>query len=67
MTNAARTMLFDILRLDWDTELLDAFKIPRAILPEVLDTGADFGLSDPADLWRCDPDRALWPATSRRH
>ena len=42
-TNAARTMLFDINRLAWDDELLDAFQIPRAILPEVLDTGADFG------------------------
>ncbi len=42
-TNAARTMLFDINRLAWDDELLDAFRIPRAILPEVLDTGADFG------------------------
>ena len=34
-TNAARTMLFDIERLDWDDELLDALNIPRAILPEV--------------------------------
>jgi glycerol kinase len=42
-TNAARTMLFDINRLAWDEELLDAFDIPRAILPKVLDTGADFG------------------------
>ena len=42
-TNAARTMLFDINRMDWDDDLLDAFDIPRAILPEVLDTGADFG------------------------
>ncbi|HEV2100394.1 MAG TPA: glycerol kinase GlpK, partial [Stellaceae bacterium] len=43
VTNAARTMLFDIRRCAWDDELLDAFRIPRAILPEVLDTGADFG------------------------
>jgi glycerol kinase len=42
-TNAARTMLFDIRRLDWDWELLDAFDIPRAILPEIRDTAADFG------------------------
>ena len=43
VTNASRTMLFDIRRLAWDTELLDAFGIPTAILPEVLDTGADYG------------------------
>jgi glycerol kinase len=42
-TNAARTMVYDIRRLAWDEELLDAFAIPRAILPEVLDTGADYG------------------------
>jgi glycerol kinase len=47
VTNAARTMLFDIGRLDWDGELLDAFAIPRAILPEVRDTAADFGSTTP--------------------
>ncbi|HXO90760.1 MAG TPA: glycerol kinase GlpK [Stellaceae bacterium] len=43
VTNAARTMLFDIRSLAWDPELLDAFGIPPALLPEVLDTGADYG------------------------
>ncbi len=43
VTNAARTMLFDIRRFEWDAELVEAFAIPPAILPEVLDTGADFG------------------------
>src|SRR6516165_10544921 len=43
VTNAARTMLFDIRRFTWDAGLLDAFGIPRALLPEVLDTGADYG------------------------
>jgi glycerol kinase len=46
-TNAARTMLFDIDRLDWDAELLDAFDIPPAILPEIRDTAADFGGTAP--------------------
>jgi glycerol kinase len=46
-TNAARTMLFDIGRLDWDAALLDAFDIPRAILPEIRDTAADFGSVSP--------------------
>jgi glycerol kinase len=47
VTNAARTMLFDIRRLTWDAELLDAFGIPRALLPEVLDTDADYGATIP--------------------
>jgi len=50
VTNAARTMLFDIERLTWDAELLDAFGIPRALLPEVLDTGADYGATAPGVL-----------------
>jgi glycerol kinase len=45
VTNASRTMLFDIRRLAWDKDLLDAFEIPPAILPEVLDTGADYASS----------------------
>jgi glycerol kinase len=47
VTNASRTMLFDIGRLDWDSELLDGFGIPLAILPEVLDTAADYGATIP--------------------
>lgn len=43
VTNASRTMLFDIHRLQWSDELLAAFGIPRALLPEVLPCTADFG------------------------
>lgn len=35
VTNASRTMLFNIKTLEWDTELLDLFTIPRSLLPEV--------------------------------
>ena len=35
VSNASRTMLFDINLLDWDDELLKVFKIPRSILPDV--------------------------------
>src|SRR5262249_44089361 len=47
VTNAARTMLFDIGRLRWDADLLDAFGLPPAILPEIRDTAADFGATAP--------------------
>jgi glycerol kinase len=40
-------MLFDIRRLAWDPELLDAFGIPPPLLPEVLDTDADYGTTLP--------------------
>jgi glycerol kinase len=49
VTNAARTMLFDLHRLEWDQELLDAFDIPRAMLPEIRETAGDFG-NTTADL-----------------
>jgi glycerol kinase len=44
VTNASRTMLYDIRRGDWDDELLALFgDIPRAALPEVLPSIAEFG------------------------
>ncbi|MFI4919875.1 MAG: FGGY family carbohydrate kinase, partial [Legionellales bacterium] len=46
-TNAARTMLFNIHTQQWDPELLDIFNIPAAILPEVKDSSALFGETDP--------------------
>ncbi len=42
VTNAARTMLFDIHTLKWDPELLDLFGVPASMLPEVLDCDAYF-------------------------
>ena len=44
-TNAARTMLFDINRQEWDAELLELFGVPAEILPEVCDTSCDFGVT----------------------
>ena len=35
VTNASRTMLFNIKTLEWDEELLNLFTIPRSLLPEV--------------------------------
>lgn len=45
-TNASRTMLFNIREQCWDEELLDLFSIPAAMLPEVKDCAADFGIAD---------------------
>jgi glycerol kinase len=49
-TNASRTMLFDIRAGAWDDELLDLFRIPRSLLPEVRDCSGLFGHTDPAIL-----------------
>jgi glycerol kinase len=45
-TNASRTMLYDIARGAWDPELLDLFRIPAAVLPEVRDSSGPFGLAE---------------------
>lgn len=47
-TNASRTALLDLATQRWDDELLDLFGLPAALLPEVLDSAADFGSTDPA-------------------
>ncbi len=43
VTNAARTLLFDIDALDWNDELLALFDIPRALLPEVRPSVGRYG------------------------
>lgn len=47
-TNASRTMLFDIHRQAWDDALLELFTVPGALLPEVMDCAADFGMTAPS-------------------
>jgi len=42
-TNASRTMLYDINQGIWSNELLDIFRIPKSILPNVLDSASSFG------------------------
>lgn len=49
-TNASRTALLDIHTGQWDDELLRLFRVPRAMLPEVRDSSADFGMTDAAIL-----------------
>src|SRR5690554_4395294 len=42
-TNASRTALFNIHTQSWDDELLALFRVPRALLPEVLDCADSYG------------------------
>jgi len=45
-TNAARTMLYDLRRGDWDDELLALFGVPRAMLPRIVDSCGVVGETD---------------------
>ena len=46
ITNASRTMLFNIVEQQWDDDLLDIFEIPKQILPEVCDNVSDYGMTE---------------------
>jgi glycerol kinase len=50
VSNASRTMLFDIHTLSWDQELLNLFDIPENILPTVVDSGGALAVTD-ADIF----------------
>ena len=43
VSNASRTMLFNINTLEWDQELLDLFNIPRSMMPEVKSSSEVYG------------------------
>jgi len=47
VTNASRTMLWNLKSRDWDGDLLKLFGVPRAILPEVRESRGDYGVTDP--------------------
>ena len=44
-SNASRTLLFDIHRMEWDEELLALFGVPAACLPRVVDNAGVFGVT----------------------
>jgi glycerol kinase len=48
ITNASRTMLFDIRNGRFDEGLCDVTDVPRNMLPEVMDNADDFGTTEPA-------------------
>lgn len=54
-TNASRTLLFNIHQQCWDQELLQLFDIPESLLPEVMDSAADFGHTGPELFGRSIP------------
>ena len=46
VTNASRTMLYDIHRLCWDDTMLEALDIPKAMLPEVRSSSEVYGYTE---------------------
>jgi glycerol kinase len=50
ISNASRTMLYNIHTLDWDTEILDRLGIPQAMLPAVRPSSQVYGVTEPGLL-----------------
>lgn len=45
-SNASRTMLFNLKTLEWDDELLDLLSVPKAMLPEVVNSSGTLATTD---------------------
>ncbi|MGE5205062.1 MAG: FGGY family carbohydrate kinase, partial [Chlamydiota bacterium] len=50
VSNASRTLLFNIHTLDWDDELLKVLGVPRAMLPELVSSSEIYGQTEAALL-----------------
>jgi glycerol kinase len=50
VSNASRTMLFNIHRMEWDAELMDLFGIPSGVLPELRSCSEVYGETAPGVL-----------------
>lgn len=59
VSNASRTLLFNINTMTWDPWLCEQFNIPLSLLPEVRATTADFGTTAKEIFGRAIPIRAL--------
>ncbi len=46
-SNASRTLLYNIVDLDWDEKMLSRLNVPKSMLPEVRPCSGDFGSTDP--------------------
>lgn len=46
-SNASRTALFNIHTQQWDEDMLALFRVPAPLLPDVLDSAADYGSTEP--------------------
>ncbi|WP_105566507.1 glycerol kinase GlpK [Microbacterium halophytorum] len=55
VTNASRTMLMDVESLEWSDEMLELFRIPRAMLPSIRSSSEVYGAGNPQSLLRETP------------
>ena len=66
VTNASRTQLMNLSTLEWDDSLLEAFRIPRALLPRIVSSSTQIGSVNARIVLRVYPLRAFWAISRRR-
>ena len=66
VTNASRTMLWNLKSRDWDPDLLKLFGVPREILPEVRESRGDYGVTDPLLLGAAIPIQGVAAISKRQ-
>jgi glycerol kinase len=59
VTNASRTLLFDIARQEWDDDLLRMLGVPRAMLADVRGNAEEYGVTDPGVFGAAVPVRGV--------
>jgi glycerol kinase len=52
VTNASRTLFMDLETLDWDDDILAAFRVPRSMLPEIRSSSEELGRIESSSLLR---------------
>lgn len=50
-SNASRTLVFNIKKLEWDGYMLDALSIPKSMMPQVCQSSEVYGLTDPDNFF----------------
>lgn len=55
VSNASRTLLFNLRTLDWDDDLLKIFRVPRAVLPKICSSSDQIGETEPSLFGRAIP------------
>ncbi len=65
VTNASRTMFMDLETLEWRDDILEAFGVPRSMMPEIRSSSEVYGAAEDSSLLRETPIAGIL-ATSRR-
>ncbi|GAA1626880.1 glycerol kinase GlpK [Leucobacter chromiireducens] len=55
VTNASRTMFMDLKTLEWRDDILEAFGVPRSMLPEIKSSSEVYGVAEDSSLLRETP------------